>query len=800
MIASDAHATSVALMKFLSQVARRHGVAEHVYVVGGAVRNFLINQPIKDIDVVIDSIALGRDSEWFAKQVAREIPVRTEIVTDRYGVAKVYIKGPWVYEGRDLNEQVIEIVNARKETYGAPAGKGKGYKPDEVSPATIEEDVMRREFTFNTLLWRLLDLADGPDKAEIIDITGLGRQHLQERLMYTPLNPDRTFTDDPTRMMRAIKFFVKYNLNLSAEVADAIRRNARKLMDLPHERVADVLLHDIIPYPKAREALGLMKDLGLIDIIAQMVKTNKAFRSTLSGALGMDSDVQLLLDLVGLGIDMPTPISFLNADQHARLREVTMSMTRAEATAFLAVLKTPPIDNVALIEKYKIQPRDRGVLAATARTILLANPELSTRPDDLHAAVDRALGDRFMTTSSEIRNIASEFTDVVATEEVVAADEKVAGILDRVRAWRMDWLWGYDLPNDRMFVKKKALYAIEHIFYDYMEKMGWPAPAKDWVLTMAIVGGAASLQWKPGSDVDISIVVDWLKLFDMMKGWTLAQWRAVFLEEQYYRVQRGERIQGRVVAKQMVNCLWGFGPFKGKGIIDRTDIDATTMGHPVNYRFVRSLGKNDTRFDAQPPIVENASISAYVAELPTERRRQEDPNLHRQEVNWIHRVKDLPRGFELKRDAPHVYDEALGLLRYTTMPFDYLSNPKTPKDVTKAIDVLYRRYHNLKHDLRTEGYKAYEADPNAHAFTYNGETYALPDAFPANIAVKLVERSGAEAAIKKLVFEMRTLKDERYVGSNFAAVKAEIKDIIGEPYENVKRMLTEYSKPITYHT
>jgi tRNA nucleotidyltransferase/poly(A) polymerase len=128
MIASDAHATSVALMKFLSQVARRHGVAEHVYVVGGAVRNFLINQPIKDIDVVIDSIALGRDSEWFAKQVAREIPVRTEIVTDRYGVAKVYIKGPWVYEGRDLNEQVIEIVNARKETYGAPAGKGKGVQ------------------------------------------------------------------------------------------------------------------------------------------------------------------------------------------------------------------------------------------------------------------------------------------------------------------------------------------------------------------------------------------------------------------------------------------------------------------------------------------------------------------------------------------------------------------------------------------------------------------------------------------------------------------------------------------------
>lgn len=774
--ASNEHATSIALMKFLSQTARRLGVADHIYVVGGAVRNFIIGQPIKDIDVVLDSIALGKDSEWFANQVAKDIPVRTEIVTDRYGVSKVYIKGSWVYDGEDLEDQVVEIVNARKETYGGPNGKGKGYKPDEVAPATIEEDVMRREFTFNTLLWRLLDLADGPDKAEVIDITGLGRQHLEDRLMHTPLDPDRTFTDDPTRMMRAIKFFVKYNLNIAPDVAASIKRNARKLLDLPQERVAGVLIQDIFPYPRARDALVLMQSLGLVDVIAELIQTSKGFRATIAGALAKDSDVQLLLDMADLGLPVQTPVTFLDAGQRARLREITVGMPSRDAQDFLGALKVPPIDNMALIEKYKIAPKDRGVLATTARTLLLAEPELAAQPTKLNKLVDQALeaGSR---TSSEI---------------------KVAGILDRVKAVRMDWLWGYDETKDRLYVRKKALFAIEHIFYDYMESQGWPAPVKDWVLTMAIVGGAASLQWKPGSDVDVSIVVDWLKVFNKMKTWSRKEWANVYMDSQYDRLQKGDRIQGRLVAKQMVNCIWGFGPWKGKGIIDRRDLSATTMGHPINYRFVRALHASNTRFDSQPPIVENASISAYIAELPNERRREQDPKLRPTDLNWVHRIKDLPRGFELKRDVPAVYDEALGLLRYMTMPFDYLWNPKDPKDVPKALSLMFKRYNHVRHDLRTEGYTEYQKDPQSHSFVYQGETYAHPDVFPANIAIKLLEKSGADEAIKKLLFDMKDLQHDRYVASNYGKVKTEIRAVLDDPYKAVKEYLKAYSKPITY--
>lgn len=379
-MSAEEHRRSIALMKFLSSVARRLGVAEHIYVVGGAVRNFVISQPIKDIDVVIDSIALGgKDSEWFAAQVARAIPVATNLTTNQYGVAILTVKGQWILDGEDLAGEVIEIANARKESYSGAGGKGKGYKPTDVQPATIEEDVFRREFTFNTLLWRLLDLASGPDKAEVIDLTGVGRQHLEERLMHTPLDPDRTFTDDPTRMLRAIKFFVKYGLKLSSEVSASIKRNADKLHNMPWEAVATILVRDILETPKAREALKLMQALGLVDVLADMIRQSKPFASFMAGQMTLDQDAQLLLDLAGLGLG-DKAVSFLSPAQQERVREITVGMPRAEATTFLQALKQPPVDNMALITEFNIPPRDRGVLSQRARQMLLDDPTLVGSP------------------------------------------------------------------------------------------------------------------------------------------------------------------------------------------------------------------------------------------------------------------------------------------------------------------------------------------------------------------------------------------------------------------------------------
>ena len=322
--------------------------------------------------------------------VAVAIPVETSLVTNQYGVAILTVKGSWDLDGEDMGGEIIEIANARKESYSGAGGKGKGYKPDHVQPATIEEDIFRREFTFNTLLWRLLDLADGPDQAAVIDLTGLGRAHLDARLMHTPLDPDRTFTDDPTRMLRAVKFFVKYDLQLSAEVRAAIIRNASKLANMPWEAVATILVRDILDTPRARKALVLLGTLGLIDVLAEMIRTVKPFAAFMAGQMTPDKDVQLLLDLADLGLG-DRAVSFLDSAQQARLREITLPMAREEATAFLLALKQPPVDNEALIVELALEPRARGVLAPTARRFLLKDPSFVARPADLTDVVGQEL-------------------------------------------------------------------------------------------------------------------------------------------------------------------------------------------------------------------------------------------------------------------------------------------------------------------------------------------------------------------------------------------------------------------------
>jgi tRNA nucleotidyltransferase (CCA-adding enzyme) len=368
----NTHARSVALMKFLAETAVRLGVADHVYVVGGAVRNFLIGSPIKDIDMVVDAVALGehRDSAWFARQVADAVPARTEIVTDALMVAKVFIKSTWLLDGIEMEGEVVEIVNARAETYA----EDEGHKPTAVTRTTVEEDTYRREFTFNTLLWRLSDLVGGPSEAEVIDVTGRGVRDLENREMRCPADPDRTFGDDPTRIIRTVKFAFKYGFTLPEETRAAARRQAPKLARIPSKTWT--VLHDVVlESPQYMRALDVMEDLGVVEVLARMVVADQTFGTTLdryAQARGMS----FMFALMDRGIPVGRCLGFLDAAQRARFREVVSTMTDADAGQFLAALKQPPIDNESLIRQFSLAPRQRSVLAPTARRALLADPSL----------------------------------------------------------------------------------------------------------------------------------------------------------------------------------------------------------------------------------------------------------------------------------------------------------------------------------------------------------------------------------------------------------------------------------------
>ena len=398
--ADDQHQAQIALMKFLSDVARRQRVGDHVYVVGGAVRNFVIDRPIKDIDVVIDAVALGerfrkpKDSEWFAKTLQRNIPARTDLTTNQYGVAILTVKGDWVVDGHNLKDEVIEIANARKESYGGEAGKG--YKPDQVVPATIEEDLLRREFTFNTLLWRLQDLATGPEKAEVIDLTGCGLRDLNNMTMRCPRDPDIVFSDDPTRMLRAIKFATKYGFQIPDDLAASIRKNAAKMKSAPWEAIASIFINNVLNEPTAPSALRQMKSLGLLDVVAEMVQEQKPFASYLSKQL-RDRNVSLLLDLMDLGLTNPSPLNYLTRDQQQRLREITTPMESVDADSFVAYLAKPPVDNGALISDFSLQGSSRSLPVQYAREVLLENPDLMGN----QMALDSAIRDLFRSKGTQ---------------------------------------------------------------------------------------------------------------------------------------------------------------------------------------------------------------------------------------------------------------------------------------------------------------------------------------------------------------------------------------------------------------
>lgn len=393
-------------MKFLSGVAKRLGVAEHVYVVGGAVRNFLIDKPIKDIDVVFDSVGVGggKDSGWFAEQVQKAIPARTNLTTNQYGVAILSVSEPWSLDGFEMKGEVIEIANARKESYGG--AEGKGYKPHMVEPATIEEDLIRREFTFNTLLWRLADLTHGPEHAEVLDLLGQGRADLAEGVLRTPADPNKTFSDDPTRMLRAIKFVAKYGFKVPPDLAASIRHNASKLKGMPWNAVMTILVNDILDAPHPRRSIVLMQELGLAEVLKEMLHAEPGFASGLSRSLN-EHEAHVLLDLLDLGWAVRTPISFLDRAGQGRLREILLENADDPSfdKAFVGALLKPPVNQQRLFTEYAIPPKERQSVIQVARALLLADPDNLAH---LEAMVEAEIGRRYEKAAIEAR-VATRF-------------------------------------------------------------------------------------------------------------------------------------------------------------------------------------------------------------------------------------------------------------------------------------------------------------------------------------------------------------------------------------------------------
>ncbi len=210
------------------------------YVVGGYVRDRLLARPSKDMDIV----CVG-DGILLAEEVAQSMrPIPRVTVYKRFGTAML--------KHKDLE---IEFVGARKESY-----RSDSRKPF-VEVGTLSDDQNRRDFTINALAVSLNE----DDFGTIIDPFG-GLHHLEEKIIKTPLEPGKTFSDDPLRMLRALRFSTQLGFSIEAETLQAISKYRQRIHIVSQERITTEL-NKIIEADKPSVGFKLLFDTGLLEII-----------------------------------------------------------------------------------------------------------------------------------------------------------------------------------------------------------------------------------------------------------------------------------------------------------------------------------------------------------------------------------------------------------------------------------------------------------------------------------------------------------------------------------------------------
>jgi len=213
---------------------------KEAYLVGGYVRDLILRRPTKDIDVMI----VGSGIE-FAKSLAGEMGGKTNLVIYKnFGTALV-----------QSGSTAIEFVGARKESYDRDSRKPV------VENGTKEDDLQRRDFTINALAASLNATTFG----EVTDMFG-GAADIDKKCIRVPNDPDVTFSDDPLRMMRAIRFASQLNFRIEDGTYDGITRNCERITIVSQERITDEL-NKILLSPKPSAGFKLLFNTGILSLI-----------------------------------------------------------------------------------------------------------------------------------------------------------------------------------------------------------------------------------------------------------------------------------------------------------------------------------------------------------------------------------------------------------------------------------------------------------------------------------------------------------------------------------------------------
>ncbi|MBR4045506.1 MAG: HD domain-containing protein [Alistipes sp.] len=224
------------IFKHITTIVDRMGV--EAYVVGGYVRDYYLRRPSSDIDVVVVGSGIAV-AEELGKMLGAKV-----VVYKTYGTAMLR----W----RDAE---VEFVGARKESY-TPESRNP-----HVEPGTLEDDQRRRDFTINAMAWSV----NGNNFGELVDPFG-GMEDMEDCIIRTPCEPDTTFSDDPLRMMRAVRFASQLGFDIDDETFDGICRQAERIKIISKERII-VELNKILASPVPSIGLSLMHTSGLLKYV-----------------------------------------------------------------------------------------------------------------------------------------------------------------------------------------------------------------------------------------------------------------------------------------------------------------------------------------------------------------------------------------------------------------------------------------------------------------------------------------------------------------------------------------------------
>ena len=235
------------IFRIVSETAQEQGV--RAFVIGGYVRDCFLGRPSKDIDIVVEGSGIA-----LAEAVGAKVHSNVSVFKN-FGTAMLRYKGI-----------EVEFVGARKESYNRDSRKPI------VEDGTLEEDQLRRDFTINAMAFSL----QAEDFGALVDPFG-GIRDLAAGIIRTPLDPDTTYSDDPLRMVRAVRFATKLSdgqqqFHIVQESLDSIKRNLHRMSILSKERIVEEL-NKMLVTPKPSIGFRLLEETGLLDtFLPQLTK------------------------------------------------------------------------------------------------------------------------------------------------------------------------------------------------------------------------------------------------------------------------------------------------------------------------------------------------------------------------------------------------------------------------------------------------------------------------------------------------------------------------------------------------